>query len=121
MSFCDQICDQLRLGVCAGAVFGALLVKIVEVIVARPQNEAVQRVKCLDGAKHFVLDNRIIQLLVFVAVPFANTQPILTVAERVHPFVHDTPVQQMIDGQVHVAEVCAAPEAQPVIAVKAAE
>src|SRR6185369_8141180 len=120
MSFIrDQIYCQPRLGMNAGAVLGTLLIKIVEVIVARPQNKIIKWVERLHSIKHFVLNNRIIQLLIFMAVPFADTQPVLTVTEGVHPLVQNTSIEQVVDGQVHVTEVCATPEAQTIITVKA--
>src|SRR4051794_24762729 len=112
MSFLKSSNEAEILSMCACAVFGTLLVKIMEIVVTCPQDEVVQRVECLDGTKDFVLNNLIIQLLVFVAVPFTDTQPILTVTEGVHPLVHDAAIQQVIDGQMHVTEVRAAPETQ---------
>lgn len=107
-----QSWEQKALGMYASAVFGALLIKLVKIIVARPQNEIIEWVECLDSIKHFVLNSLIIQFLIFMAVPFADTQPILTIAEGVHPFIHDTSVEQMVDGQMHVTEAGTAPEAQ---------
>lgn len=109
------------LGVYPCRILDALLIKLVEVVVARPQNEVVERMQRLERIESFVLNDGVVQFRVLMVVPFADTQPVLTVAEGVHPLVQNAPVEQVVDGQVHVAEVGAAPEAQAIVTVEATE
>ena len=119
--FLNVIKIMRGLGVYPCRILDALLIKLVEVVVARPQNEVVERMQRLERIEGFVLNDGVVQFRVLMVVPFADTQPVLTVTEGVHPLVQNTPVEQVVDGQVHVAEVRAAPEAQAIVTVKATE
>lgn len=75
----------------------------------------------MNDIEGFLKDAGVIQFGVFVAVPLANTQPILTIAEGVHPFIEDATMQEVLDGEVHIAEVSAAPEAEAIVTTEATE